>query len=275
MGGDRMITLSCHTSSFSKLSLDDALGTAARLGFRYVDLAHIDPVRAAAKPAAEAAAIRALLIEFNLTVADVYLALPNFNAPDAEARESELIRFEALLPFVRDLGAPGITIGAIGVHPDGLEHSMARAVAGLLRMSRAAAAARLRLSIEPSVESVAELPADALRLLDCAPGLRLTLDYGSLTFQGVGRKDIVPLLGRTAHIQIRQAAKNRLQTSFELGKLELRDVVTDLHEAGYNGAVAVEYLDAPGEYGAMPVDVIEETVKTRDALRNARRAVMG
>jgi len=269
-----LITIACHTGGLAHLSLEDALGTVARLGFRYVDLAHADLERAAVQPTAEAAVIHALLTDFNLTLTDLVWALPAVNAPDPVTREAELVRFERLLPFAKGLGTPGITLSPGSVQDDGAEHSMARAVVALLRMKRAAENVGLRLSIEPQVDSVAELPADALMLLDCVPGLRLTLDYAQLIYQGLGRKDIAPLIGKAAHIQIRQAAKNRLQTSFEIGKLDMREVIEDLNSAGYHGGLSVEYLSISREYGAVAVDVIEETVKTRDALRNARRAVL-
>ncbi len=272
-----MINIACHTGGLSDLSLEQALSTIARLGFRYVDLAHVDLARAAAQPDVEAAAVHALLKEFNLSLTDLYLPLPMINAPDPAEREAALAQFEALLPFAAALYTPGITLSPGLVHEDGQDHSFARSVAGLLRMKRAAETAipGMRLSIEPQADSVTEFPEDALMLLECVPGLRLTLDYAHFLYLGMSHKDITKLLGQAAHLHLRQAVKNRLQTSFELGRLEVREVVEALKEAGYRGSVAIEYLNTPGEHGAVAVNVIEETVKTRDALRNARLAVMG
>ncbi len=268
--------IACHTSGLANLTLDDALGTVARLGFRAVDMLLPDSDRALAQPDAYAAAICGLLDEFHLTLTDLCLTLPDLNAPDPKVREAELSRFEQILPFAVALGTPGITLTPGTVHADGQDHSMARSVAGLLRLKRSAesAAPGIRLSIEPQPDSVAELPADALMLLDCVPGLRLTLDYAHFIYLGLARKDIAPLINKAAHIHLRQALKNRLQTSFELGKLDIREVVEDLRDSAYSGTVSIEYLRTPGEHGAVNVDVIEETVKTRDALRNARLALL-
>ncbi len=270
------MNIACHTGGLGDLTLEQALGTVARLGFRYVDLAHVDLARAVEQPDVEAAATRALLTEFSLGLTDLLLTLPMINAPDPAEREAALKQFEALLPFVAALHAPGITLTPGTVHDDGQEHSFARSVAGLLRMKRAADAQLpgVRLSIEPQAGSVAELPDDALMLLDCVPGLRLTLDYAQFLYQGLSRKDITPLLSKAAHVHIRQAVKNRLQTGFELGRLDIRETVEDIRDSGYKGDVSVEYLNTPGEFGAVAVNVIEETVKTRDALRNARLAVL-
>lgn len=269
--------IACHTGGLSDLTLEGALGTAARLGFRFIDLAHIDAERAFQQPEVEAATVRALLNDFNLRLTDLCLPpLDRLNAPDPAERTAAFTQFEGLLAFAGALHTPGITISPGVVHEDGQEHSFARLVAALVQMKRAADAAvpGMRLSIEPQAGSAAELPDDALLLLDCVPGLRLTLDYAQFLYQGLSRKEITPLLSKAAHVHVRQAVKNRLQTGFELGRLDIRETVEDIRDSGYKGAVAVEYLNTPGEFGAVAVNVIEETVKTRDALRNARLAVL-
>ena len=280
MNTNSVLRLACHISTFSlpaAATLDESLGTAARLGFRFVDvtLGHIDAKRATIQPQSEAANLRAALTEFNLTLANFELVLPTFNAPDPSVREVVFEQFRDLLPFLTALNVPGVTLSAGAVHDDGPEHSLARAVAGLLAMQRLAAteAPDLALSILFQPETAAEQPADIFRLLDCVPGLRLTVDTGYCAYLGLVRKDILPLLNRASHIRVRQASKNRLQTGFEAGKLDLRDLVEDVVELGYNGSLTVAYVTRPGEFGAVKCDPIEESLKTRDALRNARLSV--
>ena len=257
--------------------LDESLGTAARLGFRYVELGlgHIDARRATIQPQAEVAALRAALSDYNLMLAHFDLPLPTFNAPDPTVREAARDQYQKLLPFLVALASPGVTLSAGAIHNDGAEHSIARAVAGLLAMQRLAEteAPDLHLSIAMQPETTAEQPTDALRLLDCVPGLRLTVDSGHCAYLGLARKDMIPLLNRAAHIRVRQAARNRIQTGFEAGKLDLHDLVEDVLELGYEGALSVAYLNKSGDYGAVKLDLIDETVKTRDALRNARLSV--
>jgi sugar phosphate isomerase/epimerase len=280
MNTNSVLRLACHISAFALPSaaiLDESLGTAARLGFRFVDvsLAHIDAKRAMIQPQSEAANLRSALTEFNLTLTNFDLSLPTFNAPDPAARESALDQFQKLLPFLAALRVPGVTLSAGAIHDDGTEHSLARSVAGLLTMHRLAAteAPDLQLSILLQPETTAEQPTDALRLLDCVPGLQLTVDTGHCAYLGLARKDMVPLLNRASHIRVRQGSKNRVQTLFEAGKLDLRDLVEDVLELGYNGALSVAYVTKAGDFGAVKFDPIDESLKTRDALRNARLSV--
>jgi len=265
--------LACHTWAFNDLPLEDALGTIARLGFRYVDLGsgpHLDAARAAAHPDAEARAIRALLDRFALTLTDFYLMLPLVNAPDPAQRAAQLALFERLVPFAAALGAPGITVSPGIVHADGPDHALARSVPALLRMAAAVEDTDLRLSFEPHLDSAAERPDQALLLLDAVPGLSLTLDPAHFVYQGLGRAAVAPLLEHVAHVHVRQARRGVLQTPHDTGTLKLPDLLEDLQRAGYHGALCVEYMTTFGWRGMQPISIARETVRTRDALRAAR-----
>ncbi|HEX2618495.1 MAG TPA: hypothetical protein VHL11_00075, partial [Phototrophicaceae bacterium] len=99
-----MIEFSCHTWAFNDLTLTEALGTIARLGFRYADLgsgAHFNPVKAVADPRRVAADIIGDLRVYNLKFADVYLLLPRISLADEEARRYEIDQFKTLLPVIR------------------------------------------------------------------------------------------------------------------------------------------------------------------------------
>ncbi len=166
--------IACHAWSYNNLPLEEAIGTIARLGFRYIDLGtgpHLDVDSAAEFPEAEAAKIQKLLDHFGLTLTDLYLMLPYTNSPDPAQRDAELSLFERLIPFAVALGTPGITISPGIVQKDGLDHSLARAVPALLRMLAAAEDTDLRISFEPHMDSVAQRPDNALLLLQAVPAL--------------------------------------------------------------------------------------------------------
>jgi hydroxypyruvate isomerase len=265
--------IACHAWSFNTLPLEDAIGTIARLGFRCIDLGsgpHLDVERAAVYPEAEAAKIQRLLTQFSLTLTDLYLMLPFINAPDPEQREAELSLFEQLVPFAVALGAPGITISPGLVYKDGLDHSLARAVPALLRMLQAAEDTDLRVSFEPHMDSVAQKPEQALLLLEAAPGLSVTLDYSHFVYQGIVRREVEPLLEHVAHVQIRQAKRGCLQTPHDEGTLNIPQLLQDLHERGYRGALTIEYMTTFGWHGMQQISIGRETVRTRDVLRAAR-----
>lgn len=265
--------IACHAWAYNNLSLEEAIGTIARLGFQHVDLGsgpHLDVNRAAAQPAAEAERILHLLHEFALTLTDLYLLLPHINASDPTQRERQLVLFERLIPFAQALGTPGITVSPGIVQKDGAEHSLARAVPALLRMLTAAEDTDLRISFEPHMDSVAQRPDQALLLLEAVPGLSVTLDFAHFVYQGIIWREVAPLLDHVAHVQIRQASRNILQTEHEKGTVNFPQVVQDLAEAGYRGALTIEYMTTFGWHGMKKISINQETVRTRDTLRAVR-----
>lgn len=266
--------IACHAWAYNNLPLEEAMGTIARLGFRYIDLGsgpHLDVNRAAAHPDTEAAAICQLLDQFGLTLTDLYLLLPYINAPDPAQREAQLSLFERLVPFAVALGTPGITVSpGIVQKEDGPEHSLARSIPALLRMIQAAEDTDLRIAFEPHMDSVAQKPKQALLLLEAVPGLSVTLDYAHFACQGIVRREIEPLMEHVAHVQIRQAKRNVLQTAYGDGTINLQQLLQDLYDAEYRGALCVEYMTTFGWHGMKKVSISTEVVRTRDALRLAR-----
>src|SRR5690606_3254243 len=102
-----MFEFSCHTWAFTDLTLPEALGTIARMGFRYVDLGSgsaLNISRAAEYPKQTAAEIQQDLHVFNLKLSDFYLLLPRISLQDADLREKDLALFKALMPFAVALG---------------------------------------------------------------------------------------------------------------------------------------------------------------------------
>ena len=266
--------IACHAWAYNNLPLEEAMGTIARLGFRYIDLGsgpHLDVNRAAAKPEAEAAAIRHLLERFSLILTDLYLLLPHINSPEPTQRDAQIALFERLVPFAAALGTPGITISpGIIQKEDGPDHSLARSIPALLRMLQAAEDTDLRISFEPHLDSAAQKPEQALLLLHAVPGLSITLDYAHFVCQGAAKRDIGPLMEHVAHVHIRQAKHSVLQTAHSEGAIDLQQLLQDLHDAGYRGVLTVEYMTTFGWHGMKKISISAETVRTRDALRAAR-----
>ncbi len=271
-----MMELSCHTWGFNDRSLEEALGTAARMGFRNVDVGsgvHLDTERAAAHPNEAAEYVRGLLQFYSLNLTDLYLMLPYINAPDPAKREEQVVLFRQLLPFALALGTPGLTISPGIQHSDGADHSLARSIPVLLEIVQAAADSDLRISYEPHMDSSVISPEQALLVVEAVPGLSITLDYAHFIVQGYTLEDLQPLLQHTSHVQIRQAVKGRLQTPHEQGRIDFDVLIHDLAKEDYHGVLCVEYMTTVGWHGMMPVNVVKETIKTRDALKKLRQAV--
>lgn len=288
-----MIEFACHSWAFSDLTLQEALGTIARLGFRYADIGsgtHLNAVKAAADPRRVAAEIVGDLRVYNLRLSDVYLMLPRISSPEADKRQREIDVFKAMLPFMQMIGAPGITLSPGLAHqpkpiPDDLTDE-ARAEAEMDAAAEAEAAyARTRdaladmveatkgefeVSIEPHLDSMAQDLRVAKRLVEDVEGLKLTLDWAHPICQNVKHEDIVSLLPYVRHVQMRQAARNMLQTTFKRGRIKVEQVMEALKDASYEGVVCVEYMKTPGWHGMMEVNTLVESVTMRDALRDAR-----
>ena len=276
-----MLEFACHTWAFNDLSLTDALGTIARLGFRYVDIGsgpHLNVAAIARDPRGAAAKIRAELALFNLKLSDLYLMLPRISLADEDQREKDIDTYRALLPFIVALEATGVTLSPGLVHPDDDEEAFDRTVESLNAMmdaSRTATpATHLHVSIEPHLDSMAQKPETALKLINAVHELELTVDWAHLVCQGVAHEDIVSLLPHTRHVQIRQAAEGKLQTAFADGKIDLKEVISTLEDADYEGVLCVEYMKTKSaRHGMAEVDSVTESVKLRDALRDARDGV--
>lgn len=287
------IEFSCHTWAFNDLTLQEALGTVARLGFRYVDIGsgqHLNAVKAAADPRRVADEILGDLRVYNLKLGDVYLLLPRISAADENQRRREITLYTGLIPFMQAIGAPGITLSP-GVAqppppiPDDLqgdelaeaEAAQQQAIDDAYNRTRESLAEMISVtpngmlvSIEPHLDSMAPTPDDALKLVDDVPELSLTLDWSHMICQNIKHRDIVGLLPHTRHVQLRQAARNKLQTQFDKGKLDLEDTMAALHNAAYDGLICVEYMQTPGWHGMVEVDTLRESILMRDALRELR-----
>ncbi len=268
-----MLNIACHAWGYNNLPLVEALGTIARLGFRYVDLGtgpHIDIAQATKEPVAAAKNIRVLLDDFHLGLTDLYLLLPHVNSPEPQRRDQQLQLFEHLVPFAVELGTPSITVSPGILGQDGSDHSLARAVPALQRMMDITEDTDFIVSFEPHLDSAAQTPDQARLLLDAVPGLSLTLDLAHLIAQGIKWDAMRSLFDHTAHIHIRQAAPKQLQTPFDEGTLDIDQLMRDLLTADYHGVLTVEYMTTFGWHGMAEVSITREVVQTRDALVKAR-----
>lgn len=268
------IQIASHTWGFNDLTLPEALGTIARMGFRYVDLGtgpHLNTARAA-NPATRGDALNEIssdLALFNLKVADVYLLLPRISAEDEARRSADITLFKALLPFAKALGAPGITLSPGLAAAEADAGAFDRTAEALNEMMAVAQKIALPLSIEPHLDSIAPTPEHALRFVQAVPGLQITLDIAHMVCQRIKPKDMWALLPYTRHVQLRQAKAKRLQTPFDKGSIDLAEVVAALKAAQYGGFISIELLQTINWHGTQPVNSLLESMRLRDALRLA------
>lgn len=272
------LEFSCHTWAFNDLTLPEALGTIARMGFRYADIgsgANLNAARAAERPQTAASEIKDDLAAFNLKLADLYLMLPRISLDSEDKRQADISLFKALMPFAKALDTPGITLSPGLTHPAEDVEAQDRTVAALREMVRLGKENGLRVSIEPHLDSMAPTPEAALKLVKDVPGLEITLDWAHMICQGARDKDVLALLPHVRHVQVRQAARRKLQTTFSKGSLNVDEVLAALASVEYTGVICVEYMKTVGWQGMAAVDSISESARLRDALRDARDKRVG
>ena len=175
----------------------------------------------------------------------------------------------------RGLDAGGLDAVALNVGVEGLSASAAaRAVADCLTLAhglaapivtvqaeplfelsslvRAAQRAGITLAVETHAGYVTESPEGARRLLDAVPGLGLTLDPSHFAFVGrdLDEPEIGALFSLAVHAHYRDAAEGTLQVRPGDGAVDAAAFRQRLGEAGFSGAVTVEYIDAPADAAA-------------------------
>jgi sugar phosphate isomerase/epimerase len=189
------------------------------------------------------------------------------NNPDPQIRARNREDWQRIIEFCRACDVPSVMILPGVIHPgQAREDAFLASVEGLCELLPVADAAGVTVALEPHVMSILETPADVLRLLKEAPGLRLALDYSHFATLGYTQAEVDPLAAYAAHFHCRQAKPGFLQIRLEWGTLNFPAILDTLRRTGYDGYLAVEYVHQ--EYLQTDnVDVISETVKMRDLLR--------
>ena len=93
------------------------------------------------------------------------------------------------------------------------------------------------------------------------------LDYSHFICQGYTQSEVDILIPYTRHVHLRQAKNGLLQTKLEDGTIKFSLVLDNLRIAGFDGYLSVEYVHQDF-IGATNVDVLTETVKMRDFLKD-------
>lgn len=273
--------LTCTSFSFPLLSFEQSLRAIGLLELPRYDVgahegaSHIQPSEVEADPGAVAERIRRAAEPVGLTASDFF---PTFghgfrdrpvNAADAAVRAANLGRFRAIATCARAIGASGITLlPGVVWHDLGQERSFELAVAALGELLPVAHDIGLRLSVEAHLESVAETPELARRLVEAVPGLKLTLDYSHFVAGGHPVESVHQLVRHTGHFHARQCGPGRLQAGAADGVLDFVDLITRLKAAGYRGDLCVEYTWQAWR-DCNTQDVVSESVLLRDLLRSA------
>ncbi|MHA1566140.1 MAG: sugar phosphate isomerase/epimerase family protein [Alphaproteobacteria bacterium] len=264
--------LSLTSWSLPQCTLKEAAGISKTLGINSLDVglfyrSSLDKGQLLADPNAVAQSVRQLDIAipsyyhlFGRNPSERNLA----SGKDIDRNAADL---ERVMTFCAAAG-----IGTVFILPGLINagqsrgDAMAKSAEALNAMIDVAKDFPTQLTIEAHVHSYLESPTLTLALLERVDGLKLTLDYAHFACLGYRQEEIDVLAPHAAHVHLRQARPGALQTKGNQGTLNMAAQFGTLRDAGYNGALSIEYVHQ--DYMAtLYDDVLSETILMRDLFR--------
>jgi len=264
--------LSLTSWSMPQCTLHEAVGIAKILGINSLDLglfyrSSLDKVQLLADPNAVAESVRQLDIAmpsyyhlFGGNLSERNLA----SGKDIDRNAADL---ERVMTFCTAASIDTVFIlpGMVNAGQSRRD-AMGKSAEALNVMMDVARDFDTQLTIEAHVHSYLESPALTLELLERVDGLKLTLDYAHFACLGFRQDEIDVLAPHAAHVHLRQARPGALQTKADQGTLNMAAQFGTLREAGYAGALSIEYVHQ-GYMATLYDDVLSETILMRDKFR--------
>jgi sugar phosphate isomerase/epimerase len=272
--------LACADFAFPLLPHDQVLRLIAMLGFEGVDIglfeerSHLWPSREFENVGAAAQRLKDRLEDNDLQAADIFLQVAEdfityaANHPEKGRRQKARDWFLKTLDYAAECGCEHVTI-LPGVHfeSESYNASLDRTADELdWRVDRAAENG-IVLGVEAHVGSIVADPEAAARLIDCVPGLTLTLDYTHFTRHGLPDTAVEPLVKLASHFHVRGARSGRLQESFANNAIDYERVYEAMLASGYKGWIGIEYVWIDWEH-CNECDNLSETIRFRDFFRS-------
>jgi sugar phosphate isomerase/epimerase len=273
-----MPDFSCADYTFPLLSRTQSLQLLRLLDFKFVDIGLFErntsylPSELMSAPDDFIRGVRGDLASTQLRPADLFLqigaepAQSSANDPDPNVRARNRQVFKQALELCTAIqcdhltGLPGVDHGYAGT-------DLALAVEEALWRVRVCGEAGVVYSIEPHIGSICASVESTHRFLDRVEGLSLTLDYGHFVCTGEESSNVHSLLPFASHIHVRGGSLGRLQTSVADNIIYFEGMVSGLHNQGYAGKLALEYVWVNWQ-GCNLSDNLSETILLRSRLRN-------
>lgn len=274
-----MLKLACADFSFPLLDHELALELIRRLGFPGVDVgvfpqrSHFRPNNYLESPEVGARQLLERMRNHGLEIADIFLQsgvdLRDLaeNHPDRLQRERSRDVFLRTVELVASCRGRHLTsLPGIRWKDESPADSFKRAAEELAWRSDVARSAGIVYAIEPHLWSVVPTPADAIQLLQSAPGLTLTLDPAHFTCQGIEDEHALSLVSYASHIHARAACRGLLQAPLFRNTINFGSMLQKLRQADYGGWIGVEYVRMSGVNEIAEVDNLSETILLRTHL---------
>jgi sugar phosphate isomerase/epimerase len=261
--------LSLTAWSFPLCTLKEVAAISTALGIQGIDVGYrykssIDRTRVLKEPEAYGAALRSDLAPAIANVWHLFGADRTVRHLAGEIDPRNRDDLARVLAFCRAVGAPSLFLLPGHLEPgQSRRGALARVVTALGPMVEMAAQAGVALTVEPHVHAWLESPAMTLDLLRELPGLRLTLDPAHFACMGYRQDEIEALCPYVGHVHLRQARPGVLQCKLDEGTLNFPAFFAALRDTGYEGWLAIEYLNQP-YMATVNDDVLLETIRMRD-----------
>ncbi|MBX3061394.1 MAG: sugar phosphate isomerase/epimerase [Anaerolineae bacterium] len=262
------------TASFRYCTLQEAAAIIRALGFEAIDLEgasskHVQRTLVLAGDAGEVKRVRALdmkIVDFSWTFEEFSLK-PAVNDPDPTVRASNKEQFRRVIDFCQQIGARSVLVLPGVVYPgQSLAEARKLAAQSFNELLPIALDGGIRLITEAHLGSLFETPQSAVELAMAAPGVGLVLDYAHFICQGYPQAEVDQLAEYTVHVHLRQAKNGMMQMPLGDGTINFALVLDRLREVKYDGYLCVEYVHQ-NYLGATNVDIVTETIKMRDFLK--------
>lgn len=243
--------ISCATTAFSRLSLEEALAGVYSLGFSRVDLlavegwAHLMPSDLVRSYDATVSRLDAALKANHLTLSSINAGFAT--ALEDRSEEAVVSRCNQTRALVRFMLQHRINVAALqpGKHDPGrsFEVALADTAESLREITDIAEGTGITFALECHSGSIAESLTTALELLQMVPGLKVDYDPSHVVMQGIELEDSQPLVDKAAIIHLRDAAPGEMQTSFGKGVIDFDWLLGYCKARRFRGDLVVEYLD--------------------------------
>ena len=273
--------IACTTHSFGIVPLAAAFRIIRALDIAYVDLIaatypqQLTSYALAANPDGEAERIGNLAADAGVQLSGCFVGFKErLSSADPTHRHRIPELFAATGRFARRCGIPHLQTGLGAATPElPAEEQFALVVENVRSAHEAVQSEGAELLIEAQRGAAIQSPDGTRRLLRAIPGLRINHDPGQFECAGFGPETYEPLYADTAHIHMRQARPGALQEKLDLGTIDFQRVVRGLQSAGFDGVWATEYVHFARSADCAGVDVVTETVRMRDLIREELAAI--
>jgi sugar phosphate isomerase/epimerase len=275
-----MIRIGCAGFGFGDLSLEESAEVVKSLGFSLVDVgsgpsnySQIVQQKAVADPVGQADRLRRVMDKHGLEISELFILHfgKPINHPDPATREWTRDMFDGITTFAQKAGFESVMMIPGHVHHDQgqqAEEAFDISVQQLRFMVSKAKEKGLQCNIEPCLGSLADKPAEAIRLVGAVPGLGLTLDYAHQIQLGLSQEEIEPLHKFAKHCHAKQSAPGSFQARVEEGVIDFKRLIRKLKADDYQGVVCVEFVTSQ-ELLDQGWDFKKETLRLKAILEKA------